>query len=91
MTKPTRPPVETPGDGFVVDTSRPDDPRIQLSVSKDGGATWLAQAMKPLGALGEYAQRVRWHRCGSGFGLVLRFTVSDPVPLAALDLQLEVE
>ncbi len=92
MTKPTRPPIEEiPSEGgFTTDASRPSNPRIQLSVSADGGMTWLAMPAKPLGAIGEYAQRVRWHRCGSGFGLVLKFVVSEPVPLAALDLQVEV-
>lgn len=90
MTKPTRPPVtDTPADTGFVAGGRPEDPRILLYVSRDNGATFTAQADRPLGPVGVYAQRVRWNRCGSGFGIVLRFVVSDAVPFAALDLQVQ--
>jgi len=90
VTKPTRPDDITPpaGTGFAVG-GRPDDPTILCYVSRDSGATWLALPSRSLGAIGEYAQRVRWHRGGSGYALVLKFVVSDPVPLAFLDLEVE--
>ena len=94
MTKPTRPPVvETPesiggGDAFAIG-GRPDEPQIMLSISGDGGMTWLSLPSRSLGPVGAYRQRVRWHRLGSNYNMVIRFAVSDPVPLAVLDLQIE--
>ena len=80
---------DTPaGTGFVIG-GRPTDPQILCYVSADNAATWTALPSRSLGALGEYASRVRWHRGGSGRSLVLKFVVSDPVPLAFLDLQIE--
>ena len=104
MTKPTRPPTpEDPGvpsppaptsplsiNAFPVG-GRPTDPQIQLHVSPDGGLTWHPQASKSLGGVGSYRQRVRWFRCGSSENMVLRFIISDPVPMAALDLQINAE
>ena len=96
MTKPTRPPVvdsgesPTSGDSFPI-AGRATDPQILLYVSPDGGMTWNAGPAKSLGAVGKYRQRVRWYRCGSGENLVLRFVVSDPTPLAALDLQISAD
>ena len=90
MTKPTRPPeTETPGgSGFGVG-GRPVDPQIMCHISRDNGSTWNALPSRSLGGIGEYAKRVRWHRGGAGVTLVLKFVVSDPVPLAFLDLQIE--
>ena len=91
MTKPTRPPDTTPdagGTGFAVG-GRPTAPQILCYVSRDSGATWHAMPSRSLGAIGEYASRVRWHRGGSGYSLVLKFVVSEPVPLAVLDLQVQ--
>lgn len=88
MTKPTRPPLEeTPSTETGFASATRDDPRIRLDVSTDGGATFQALPDRSLGETGEYAKRVRWHRCGSGYAVVLRFTVSEAVPFAALDLQ----
>jgi len=71
------------------DPVRPDDPQIMLQVSRDGGATWTAAVSRSLGPVGFYQQRVRWLRQGSGHNLVLRFSVSDAIPLAVLDQQVE--
>lgn len=96
MTKPTRPPVEeTPesvggGDAFAIG-GRPDEPQMMAFISGDGGMTWTALASRSLGSVGAYRQRVRWHGLGSNYNIVFRFAVSDPVPLAVLDLQIEAQ
>ena len=93
MTRPLRP-LETavPNDnGFVFDPSRPSDPQILCYVSYDGGRTWSAAPSKSLGAIGQYRQRVKWWRLGAAESIVLKFTCSEPVPLAVLDCTVEVE
>ena len=95
MTKPTRPPdLETPPiteGGFVLDTTRPTAPQILCYVSNDGGMTWSAAPSRSLGGIGEYRQRVKWHRLGSAENIVLRFSCSEPVPLAVLNCEIEAE
>lgn len=88
MTKPTAPPVSSE---FPAAAERPADPQILCYVSVDGGMTWSAQPSKSLGAVGVYRKRVKWHRLGSAENVVLKFAVSDPVPLAVLDCQIEAE
>lgn len=102
MTKPTRPPVVDPPvdppdtevpvtPGFAVDVSRPTAPEMRLEISKDGGKTWHPLPSRSLGAIGEYSKRVKWWQCGTGRDLVLRFTTSEAVPLAVLDVVVDVE
>jgi len=40
------------------------DPEVELSVSRDGGQTWISAGTARLGALGEYTTRTIWHRLG---------------------------
>lgn len=94
MTKPTRPTVPdistSPGSGDAFPVGgRPSDPQILCYVSPDGGMSWHAMPQRSLGAIGVFRQRIRWHRLGSGYNVVLRFVVSDPVPFAALALEVE--
>jgi hypothetical protein len=65
---------------------RPSEPVVMLHVSRDGGATWSAAVSRPLGGIGEYDQITRWFRQGSGRNIVLRFSISDPVPVTVLDV-----
>lgn len=86
----------SPGDGNIagypaVTTPYPDDPHIMLAISTDGGITWGEWLPRSLGKIGEYRQRVQWHRLGSSDKLVLKFSVSDPVPLTVLDLDVTLE
>lgn len=48
------------------------DPQIWLSWSDDGGRSWSATLQAPLGKIGEYKNRVQWHRLGSGRDRVWR-------------------
>jgi hypothetical protein len=69
---------------------RPAEPVVMLQVSRDGGATWSAAVSRPLGPIGAYGQRTRWFRQGWGRNLVLRFSISDPVPVTVLDQQIQI-
>lgn len=58
------------------------DPVIDLEVSTDGGRIYRPMPSRTLGAMGHYRHRVHWDRCGSGYDIVIRGRVSDPVPVA---------
>jgi len=75
--------------GVGLPSGQGEDPLLTLEVSTDGGRTWLAQPVKTLGAIGQYRQRVRWHRLGSARDVVFRCSISDPVPLTVWDTQIE--
>jgi hypothetical protein len=71
--------------------SYPDDPKIMLSVSDDGGITWSEYMPRSMGRIGEYQTRVKWNRLGAAPARVMRFALSDPAPLTVMDLSVEVE
>ncbi|MEN3973112.1 packaged DNA stabilization protein [Sphingomicrobium sp. XHP0235] len=55
-------------------------PQVMLEVAPDG-ASYGRELMRPLGAIGEYKNRVRFHRLGKGTDFKIRLSVSDPVPV----------
>lgn len=55
-------------------------PLASLRISKDKGKSWSAELQKPIGAVGNYLQRVRWHRLGRARDVVLELQITDPVP-----------
>jgi len=59
------------------------EPKLEMAVSRDAGATWGAWRSARLGAQGEYRTRTRWNRVGmfDAPGAMFRFRASDPVPL----------
>lgn len=59
-------------------TGQGTDPQVMLRVSKDG-ASFGYERWAPLGKIGEYKRRVRFHRLGRGTDWVLEISVSDPV------------
>lgn len=67
------------------------DPKIMLEVSDDGGKTFAFAPDRSLGLIGEYRDRVVWHRLGQSADRVYRCSVSDPVPVFVFDTQIEVE
>jgi hypothetical protein len=55
---------------------------ITLEVSRDGGRTFGSPRRRSLGLTGQYRDpRVKWDRLGSAIDFVLRFTLTDPMPL----------
>lgn len=56
------------------------DPQVMMRFSKDGGKTWGPERWRSMGAIGRYADRVRWLRATGNYrNGVIEITVSDPV------------
>jgi len=55
------------------------DRKLEICYSKDGGNNWSNWREKSLGELGEYNQRIRIMRLGSGRNWVFKIRVSSPV------------
>jgi hypothetical protein len=67
------------------------DPVVRLEISRDGGKTWLPERPRPIGRIGEYNRRAVWRRNGRPNRFdVYRFTHSDPVKFAGLQLTAEI-
>jgi hypothetical protein len=56
-----------------------DDPQVMVQVSRDGGRTWGAEQMIPLGKVGEYTKRVELRRLGTARDFVFKLRITDPV------------
>lgn len=56
-------------------------PLAMLQVSNDGGRTFGSERTVSIGAIGEFHARAKWDRLGRFRERVLRFSVSDPVPV----------
>jgi hypothetical protein len=59
-------------------TGQGTDPQVMLRVSHDG-VTFQPERWASLGKIGEYRNRVRFHRLGRGTDFVFEISVSDPV------------
>ena len=63
------------------------DPQVRLEISRDGGVTWGVERPRAMGKVGEYNRRAIWRRNGRTKRFdAYRFTMSDPVKYAALQL-----
>lgn len=71
------------GEGLV--TGQGSDPQITLQYSTDRGRTWSNELRRSLGKIGEYEQRVRWHRLGSSGNWTFRIKISDPIKVTILE------
>ena len=56
------------------------DPKLVLQFSNDGGKTWSPEIQRSAGNIGDYRQRVRFHRLGSAYDRVFRIICTDPIP-----------
>ena len=54
---------------------------VAIQISKDYGNTWQNTVYSSTSATGEYMNRVRWTRLGSGRDLVAKITISEPIPI----------
>lgn len=64
------------------------DPQVMLRVSKDGGRTWGAERMVPVGKEGEYWVRVRFLMLGMARSFVFEVSVTDPCQFRLTDAYL---
>lgn len=69
-------------------TGQGSDPQVTLEISDDGGNTYTTIETKSLGLRGRYDDPVSWDMLGSARQRVYRFSISDPVPVMTVDLQL---
>lgn len=67
------------------------DPQLMLEISKDGGNSYGNIKEKSLGQQGNYRKVVRWNAQGIGRNIVLRFTISDPIPYTIYQARLDFE
>ena len=76
--------------GSGITSGQGSNPLATLKISDDGGSTFRALPTRSLGAIGARDTRAVWHRLGSSRDRVYRVEITDPVPLFAVDTQLEV-
>lgn len=67
------------------------DNSVWLRYSDDSGATWSSYRSKSLGAVGEYAKRIRFHRLGRFLARIFEITVSSPVKRDLIAASLDME
>lgn len=70
--------VET-GVGNAMDPGA--DPQLKLRYSDDGGESWSAQLIEPLGKIGQRGRRAVFRNLGASRHRLFEFEVSDPVPV----------
>jgi len=65
--------------GVGLTTGQGINPMVSCEHSRDNGRTWSGQRWCPLGAQGQYLNRVSWRRFGSARDHVFRIRMTDPV------------
>ena len=65
--------------------------KVVLQYSDDGGRNWSNWREGSMGAVGEYAKRIRFHRLGASRNRVFRIRVSDPRRRDLISASLSVE
>lgn len=74
--------------GVGLNTGQGSDPQVMLQVSRDGGRTWGAEMLLPLGAVGEYKKRLEQRRLGTARDFVFKIRMTDPVKFVVARLGL---
>jgi hypothetical protein len=67
------------------------DPQVELSWSKDSGATWSNAAIRSLGRVGERFARLLWTRLGASRDRVWRVRFSGNAPFSIVDAGADAE
>lgn len=65
--------------GVGLTSGQGSDPQLILSVSDDGGHTFLQVPWKSMGKIGEYTKRLRWTGMGSFYERSMMLMITDPV------------
>ena len=71
-------------EGVGLTTGQGSDPEVMLQFSNDGGNTYSYELWQPIGKIGEYKDRVVWHRLGQGREYIFRIKISDSVRVVIL-------
>jgi len=66
-------------------------PQAMLQYSDDGGHTWSNEMWASVGAIGKTKTRALWRRLGKFRDRVFRVTITDPIKVALIGAELEVE
>lgn len=77
--------------GVGLATGQGSDPKVMMSVSKDGGKTWSTPREATLGKVGEYNARAIWNNMGDFDNIIVKFRVTDPVKTVFLRAWYELE
>lgn len=69
------------------------DPQLMAQITRDGGKTWTAPRMRPLGATGQYRGRIRYNKLGrfGTQGVAFRVSCSAPVNRAIFQAYADIE
>ncbi len=59
---------------------------LWMQISKDSGLSWGNRRIAMIGMYGNYKARARWQRLGQFRDAILRFIVTDPIPIRILGL-----
>ena len=65
------------------------DPQVCLRWSDDGGLRWSDERWSSLGRTGQRNARAIWRRLGSARDRVYEITITDPVPVRLLGVELD--
>ncbi len=77
--------------GVGLSTGQGSDPKLMLSISRDGGHTYGNEMQLGVGKMGEYLARAFANRLGRGRNLVCKVACSDPVFCALLACFIDAE
>ena len=56
-----------------------DNPKVMMSISRDGGHTYGSEVVRGIGKIGEYRRRAVFNRVGRSRDWLYRFRITDPV------------
>lgn len=65
--------------GVGLITGQGSQPKIMMSVSRDGGHTYGAEVVREFGRIGEYVRRAVFNRVGRSRDWLYKFRITDPV------------
>jgi len=77
--------------GVGLATGQGVDPQMMFEASFDGGRTWTNQDTVQIGRAGETRTKVEWHHLQSGYEIMVRITVTDPVPVNIYSASMDVK
>lgn len=77
------------GTGVGLTSGQGSDPQIELLISNDGGKVFESFGTKSLGQIGNYLDRVVWHKLGSSRHRVYRCGITDAVDVIAFGTEVD--